>query len=47
MTVTDELLVNARSYAETFDKGDLALPPARRDSDRRVHGRAPGSARPS
>ena len=30
MTVIDELLQNARSYAETFDKADLALPPARR-----------------
>ena len=30
MTVIDELLENARSYADTFDKGDLALPPARR-----------------
>jgi carbonic anhydrase len=30
MTVIDELLENASSYAETFDKGDLALPPARR-----------------
>ena len=30
MTVIDELLQNASSYAETFDKADLALPPARR-----------------
>jgi len=30
MTVIDELLQNATSYAETFDKADLALPPARR-----------------
>ena len=30
MTVTDELLRNAETYAETFDKGDLPLPPARR-----------------
>ena len=29
MTVIDELLHNATSYAETFDKADLALPPAR------------------
>jgi carbonic anhydrase len=29
MSVTDELLVNARRYAESFDKGDLPLPPAR------------------
>jgi carbonic anhydrase len=29
MTVTDELLANARRYAETFDKGDLPLPPAK------------------
>ena len=28
MSVTDDLLVNARRYAETFDKGDLPLPPA-------------------
>jgi len=27
MTVTDELLVNARRYAEGFGKGDLPLPP--------------------
>jgi carbonic anhydrase len=30
MTVIDELLDNAGSYAEAFDKADLALPPARR-----------------
>jgi len=30
VTVIDELLQNATSYAETFDKADLALPPARR-----------------
>jgi hypothetical protein len=30
MTVIDELLENASAYAETFDKGGLALPPARR-----------------
>jgi carbonic anhydrase len=30
MSVTDELLDNAQRYAETFDKGDLPLPPARR-----------------
>jgi carbonic anhydrase len=30
MTVIDELLENATSYAESFDKADLALPPARR-----------------
>src|SRR5256714_5891680 len=29
MTVVDELLANARRYAETFDKGDLPLPPAK------------------
>ena len=29
MTVTDELLANADRYAESFDKGDLPLPPAR------------------
>jgi carbonic anhydrase len=29
MTVTDELLANAERYAESFDKGDLPLPPAR------------------
>jgi carbonic anhydrase len=27
MSVTDELLDNARTYAESFDKGDLPLPP--------------------
>jgi len=30
MTTTDELLVNASRYAESFDKGDLPLPPGRR-----------------
>ncbi|GAA4442138.1 beta-class carbonic anhydrase [Phytohabitans houttuyneae] len=29
MTVTDELLANAERYAQSFDKGDLPLPPAR------------------
>ncbi|MFF5262856.1 beta-class carbonic anhydrase [Actinomadura viridis] len=29
MSVTDELLENARTYAAGFDKGDLPLPPAR------------------
>ncbi|MGB3763705.1 MAG: carbonic anhydrase [Ornithinimicrobium sp.] len=29
MSVTDELLTNAQAYAETFDKGDLPLPPAK------------------
>src|SRR5215210_9050813 len=29
MTVTDELLANAERYAQTFDKADLPLPPAR------------------
>ena len=29
MSVTDELLENAKSYAEGFDKGDLPLPPAK------------------
>jgi carbonic anhydrase len=29
MSTTDELLGNAESYADTFDKGDLPLPPAR------------------
>jgi carbonic anhydrase len=29
MTVTDELLQNNAAYAESFDKGDLPLPPAR------------------
>jgi carbonic anhydrase len=29
MTVTDELLANAERYATGFDKGDLALPPAK------------------
>ena len=30
MSVTDELLRNAERYAETFDRGDLPLPPAKR-----------------
>ena len=29
MSVTDELLQNNEAYAETFDKGDLPLPPAK------------------
>ena len=29
MTVTDELLQNAETYAAGFDKGDLPLPPAK------------------
>jgi carbonic anhydrase len=30
MSVTDELLENAKTYAEGFDKGDLPLPPAKK-----------------
>jgi carbonic anhydrase len=30
MSVTDELLQNNARYAESFDKGDLPLPPARK-----------------
>ena len=30
MSTTDQLLENAKGYAEGFDKGDLPLPPARR-----------------
>ena len=30
MSTTDELLANAKSYAENFDKGDLPMPPARK-----------------
>ncbi len=30
MTVTDQLLANARAYAEAFDKADLPSPPARK-----------------
>ena len=30
MTVTDELLRNAESYASGFDKGELPIPPARK-----------------
>jgi carbonic anhydrase len=29
MSTTDELLDNAQSYAASFDKGDLALPPSK------------------
>src|SRR3954463_1290379 len=29
MSVTDELLKNAEDYAANFDRGDLALPPAK------------------
>jgi carbonic anhydrase len=30
MSVTDELLENAKRYAESFDKGDLPLPPGKK-----------------
>ena len=30
MSVTDQLLENSKSYAESFDKGDLPLPPAKK-----------------
>jgi carbonic anhydrase len=30
MSATDELLENAKRYAETFDKGELPLPPAKK-----------------
>ena len=30
MSVTDDLLENAKAYAATFDKGDLPLPPGRK-----------------
>ena len=30
MTVTDELLANAQQYTETFEKGHLPMPPARK-----------------
>jgi carbonic anhydrase len=30
VSVTDELLQNAESYAASFDKGDLPLPPAKK-----------------
>ena len=30
MSVTDDLLRNNETYAETFDKGDLPLPPAKK-----------------
>src|ERR1700686_2714952 len=30
MSVTDELLANAKSYADIFDRGDLPMPPAKR-----------------
>jgi carbonic anhydrase len=30
MSVTDQLLENSKSYAESFEKGDLPLPPAKK-----------------
>jgi carbonic anhydrase len=30
MSVTDQLLTNNESYASSFDKGQLPLPPAKR-----------------
>jgi carbonic anhydrase len=30
MSVTDELLANAETYADAFDKGDLPLPPGKK-----------------
>ena len=29
MTITDELVRNSEQYADSFDKGDLSLPPAK------------------
>ena len=40
MSVTDELLRNTEQYAESFDKGDLPMPPGQEGRRRRVHGRA-------
>jgi carbonic anhydrase len=30
MSVTDQLIENSRSYAQSFDKGDLPIPPAKK-----------------
>ena len=30
MTATDQLLANNQAYVESFDKGDLPLPPGRK-----------------
>jgi carbonic anhydrase len=30
MSVTDELLENSKAYAESFDKGDLPMPPGKK-----------------
>jgi carbonic anhydrase len=30
MSTTDELIENSKRYAESFDKGDLSLPPAKK-----------------
>ena len=30
MSTTDELIENSKAYAESFDKGDLPLPPAKK-----------------
>ena len=30
MSVTDDLLQNAKSYEASFDKGDLPMPPGRK-----------------
>jgi carbonic anhydrase len=30
MSVTDELLENSKSYAQSFDKGDLPMPPGKK-----------------
>jgi hypothetical protein len=33
MSATDALLANNAAYVASFDKGDLPLPPARKDTD--------------
>jgi len=45
MSVTDELIANAKLYAEGFDRGDLPMPPARRVAVLGLHGRASQSVR--
>ena len=41
MSVTDQLLENSKSYAESFDKGDLPAPARQEGRRGGLHGRPP------
>ena len=40
MSATDQLLANNESYASSFSKGDLPLPPGTQGGGGGLHGRA-------